>query len=153
MPTDLSDASAASYAAIGRLLFAPAVRRVTSVLIVGACISTAGCHRCDTTWSAEARSPDGKVVATARTIACSGFGTGVIDTSVSLDWTGDSRPAQEVVGFSDEYEAPEKTMVGMKWITPTHLEVTYRGPRDLTFQAIKWASIDISLRDLAADDR
>lgn len=153
MPTDLSDASGASYAAIGRLLFAPAVRRVTSVLIVGACISTADCHRCDTTWSAEARSPDGKVVATARTIACSGFGTGVIDTSVSLDWTGDSRPAQEVVGFSDEYEAPEKTMVGMKWITPTHLEVTYRGPRDLTFQAIKWASIDISLRDLAADDR
>ena len=72
---------------------------------------------------------------------------------MSLDWTGDSRPAQEVVGFSDEYEAPEKTMVGMRWTRPTHLEVTYRGPRDLTFQAIKWAGIDISLRDLVADDR
>ena len=129
----------------------PAVRRVISVLIVGACVSTAGCHPCDTTWSAEAGSPDGKVVATARTIACSGFGTGIIDTRVSLNWVGDSRPAQVVVGFSDEYEAPEKTMVGMKWITPTHLEVTYRGPRDLTFQAIKWASVDISLRDLTGE--
>ena len=65
-----------------------------------------------------------------------------------MNWTGDPRPAQEVMGFSDDYEAPEKTMVAMKWITPTHLEVTYRGPRDLTFQAIKWAHIDISLRKI-----
>lgn len=41
--------------------------------------------------------------------------------------------------------------MGMKWLTPTHLEVTYRSPRHLNFQAIKWADIDISLRDAAAD--
>ena len=55
------------------------------------------------------------------------------------------------MGFSDEYETPDKTMVGMKWLTPTHLEVTYRNPRDVNFQAVKWASIEISLRDLAAE--
>ena len=151
MTTHLSEASAASCTAIGRSRFAPAVRRATSMLIVGVCVSTGGCHRCDTTWSAEARSPDGKVVATASTVACSGFGTGVIDTNVSLNWAGDSRPAQVVLGFSDDYEAPEKTMVGMRWLAPTHLEVTYRGPRDVRFQAIKWATIEISLRDLAAE--
>jgi len=124
---------------------------MASVLIAGVCVSTASCHNGDVTWSAQARSPDGKVVALARTIASSGFGTGSIETTVALNWAGDTRPPQEVVGFSDQYEAPEKTMVAMKWLTPTHLEVAYRSPRDVDFQAIKWANIEISLRDMAAE--
>jgi len=134
-----------------RVIGIESIRRTASVLIAGVWLSTAGCHGCDTTWSVKVGSPDGKVVATARTVACSGFGTGMIVTDVFLNWSGDRRPAQEVMGFSDEYEAPEKTMVGLQWLTPTHLEVTYRGPRDVTFQAIKWATVEISLRDLAAE--
>lgn len=126
------------------------IRGLGSFLIFAGWSLSSGCHFTDTTWSASAKSPDGKVVATARTVARSGFGTGFIATTVSLNWTGDTRPGQEVIGFTDEYEAPAKTMVGLTWLTPTHLDVTYRGPRDLTFQAVKWANIEISLRDLAA---
>src|SRR2546425_3361784 len=36
------------------------------LLTVGACVFMSGCKGSETTWSAEARSPDGKMIATAR---------------------------------------------------------------------------------------
>jgi len=38
----------------------------------------------------------------------------------------------------------------MKWATPTHLEVMYDGRADLGFQVVKYAGIDISVRDLSS---
>lgn len=124
--------------------------RLAVLALITAIYVSSGCHASDVTWSAEARSPDGKVTATARTVARSGFGTNFIYTTVSLDWTGDRRPADQVLNFIDETETPAKTMVGLNWLTPTHLEVTYSSPRHIGFQAIKWANIDISLRDLVS---
>jgi len=39
--------------------------------------------------------------------------------------------------------------VEMKWITPTHLDLAYKGQRTLDFQAVKCAGIDISVRDVS----
>ena len=38
----------------------------------------------------------------------------------------------------------------MKWITPSHLEVTFSGHPDLYFQVVKYAGIEISVRDLSS---
>ena len=43
-------------------------------------------------------------------------------------------------------EAPGATNVEMKWLTPTHLELTYKGHRTLDFQAVKCYGIDITVR-------
>jgi hypothetical protein len=119
------------------------------LLISGACGITAGCKGSQTIWSAEARSPDGKMIATARTVAQSGFGTGYIGTIVHLNWTKGSQPPQEILGLSGGTEAPGATSVEMEWLTPTHLELTYKSPRVVDFQAVKCDGVDISVRDLS----
>jgi len=39
----------------------------------------------------------------------------------------------------------------MNWLTPSHLEVTYRQPAVIDFQAIKSGGIDISVRDVTSE--
>jgi hypothetical protein len=38
----------------------------------------------------------------------------------------------------------------MKWATPAHLEVMYDGHADIGFQVVKYAGIDISVRNVSA---
>jgi hypothetical protein len=125
--------------------------KVISLIIIGVCVFVIGCGP-DTIWSAEALSPDGARLASARTVATSGFGTGYIWTAVYLKWAKGSQAPIEILGLTDEFETPyDEKSVQMKWLTPTHLEVTYKskGHRTLDFQAIKWADVDISVRDLS----
>jgi hypothetical protein len=37
----------------------------------------------------------------------------------------------------------------MNWLTPTHLELTFKGNQTVVFQSIKWFGIDISVHDLS----
>jgi hypothetical protein len=37
----------------------------------------------------------------------------------------------------------------MKWLTPTHVEVTYDGRGNLDFQVVKYGGVAISVRDLS----
>jgi hypothetical protein len=125
--------------------------RAISFVAVAVCAFLSGCNGSETIWSAESRSPDGKMLASARTIARSGFGTGAIDTEVYLKWSRSSPPVL-VLGFSYESEFPVGiTAVEMKWLTPTHLEVAYKGHATLGFQAVKCSGVDISVRDLSGD--
>ncbi len=106
----------------------------------------------ETIWSAEARSPDGSRLASARTVANSGFGTGYIWTAVYLNWTKGSRSPIEILELSEDFEKPvDEISVDMKWLTATHLELTYKGHRTLNFQAVKCAGVDISVRDLSGE--
>jgi hypothetical protein len=90
------------------------------------------------------------MVASARTIANSGFGTGYIWTTVYMNGAKSSAPPIEILELTDEFEKPDDEIrVDMEWLTPTHLELTFKGHRTLYFQAIKWADVDISLRDLS----
>jgi len=120
-----------------------------SLILVGVCAFLIGCGGSETIWSAQSPSPDGSKLATARTIANSGFGTGYIWTAVYLGGTKQKEPI-EILELVDEFEMPsDEISVEMKWLTPTHLELTYRGHRTRYFQAIKWAGVDISVRDLS----
>jgi hypothetical protein len=74
------------------------------------------------------------MVASGRTVARSGFGTGYIGTVVYLNRTKGSQPPMEILRLSDDYETPsDEISVEMKWLTPTHLGLTYKGHRTLDF--------------------
>jgi len=91
------------------------------------------------------------MLATARTIANSGFGAGYIWTAVYLGGANRSQSPIEILELTDEFETPsDEISVQMKWFNSMHLELTYRGHRTLYFQAVTWAGVDISVRDLSS---
>lgn len=131
-------------------------------LMLGAFVSSFGCAP-PTVWKAEVRSPDGHYVATARTIQNGGFGSAYISTVVTLSPTDRSSLPMEILEFSCNGPVPRAYTLDnnanaggtidltMKWVTPTHLEVTYEGRRrTLDFQAIRYQKIEISLTDVAS---
>jgi hypothetical protein len=134
-----------------------------SLIIIGVCVSSFGCHDAPTIWTAEARSPDGLWIASARTIQNGGFGSAHIDTIVYLKSAKDSNPSREVLGFSCDGPAPRPYVINnvanaggtinltMKWVTPSHLNVMYDKHPDLYFQVVKFAGIDISVQDLSSE--
>jgi hypothetical protein len=118
----------------------------------GACFLIFGCQNSQTIWSAESRSPDGKVVATARAIARN-QGLSIIsgtDTDVHLRWASGSRGDVSILELADATDAPVNTQVEMNWLSPDHLELTFKGNQTIEFQAIKWAGINISVRHLSS---
>ncbi len=100
------------------------------------------------TWSAEARSPDGKMTATALAFENSGFGGGPPTTFVYLNWTTGSRPKTLILESSEGQPEPNGIWVRMNWLTPTHLELAYKGQRTIDFQAVKYAGVDISVQEI-----
>jgi hypothetical protein len=117
--------------------------------MVGACFLISGCRSAQTIWSAESRSPDGKVVASARAIARN-QGLSIIsgtDTDVYLKWASGSRGDTSILQLADATDDPVNTRVEMNWLSPTHLELSFKGNQTIEFQAVKWAGIDISVRD------
>ena len=124
------------------------MRKGIWLLIFGVCVSASSCDGPKTTWSAESRSADGKMVVRARTIQPSGIGTGNIGTFVDLNWTNGSQSPTIILAFSDGSDEPGDKNVEMKWVSPTHLDLTYRETRTIDFQAVKAHGIDISVRQL-----
>lgn len=98
---------------------------------------------------AESRSPDGKMVAQARVPQPSGIGTGNIGTFVDLNLTNGSQDPVTILSFDGGSDYPGDKTVGMNWLSPTHLEVTYKGPRTLDFEAIKCHGVDITIRPIS----
>jgi hypothetical protein len=132
-----------------------AVRKAISLIIVGVCaLGSSGCRRVgvQTIWSAEARSPDGRWLASARTEQHGGFGTAGVETDVYLKWiNGSHRPEVVLVFFHDPTSQSRTINLSMKWVTPSHLDVTYNGHARIDFQVVKYGNIDISLRDLSGE--
>jgi len=126
-----------------------AAHKLVLLFLIGAYILVHGCRGSETIWSAEVQSPDGKMTATARAFGNSGFGINGVDTSVYLNWTTGSQPPTMILNLADGSDAPTDTGVEMKWLTPTHLELTFTGNRSVGFQALKFAGVDISVRDLS----
>src|SRR6266403_794258 len=143
--------------AVGRA----ATRKALSLMIVGIC-ALGGCQKAPTIWSAEVRSPDGLWPASADTVQNGGFGSAAIQTSVYLKRTNVSQSRKEVLGFWCEGPAPRPYVLdnvankggtidlSMKWLTPSHLEVTYNGHARVDLQVVKYADIDISVRDVSS---
>lgn len=124
-----------------------AVAPLIVVLLLSACIKGGS----ETTWSAESRSPDGKRIASAFTVEQSGFGTGGGGTDVYLNFTAGSQSKLLILAFSDGPSVPGGMNVGLNWLSPTHLELAYKGERPLDFQAVKCYGVDISVRVLPSE--
>jgi hypothetical protein len=117
---------------------------VTMVLL---CSFIAGCKDVGTIWSTESRSPDGQWVALARTDQYGGPGTAGILSTVYLKSVKGPQDRIKVLLLSTQ-EATSLN-VELNWLTPSHLEIAYRQPASIDFQAIKCAAIEISVRDLS----
>jgi len=129
--------------------------RAAFLIITGVCVLGSGCRDVATIWSAEATSPDGSWLATARTDQYGGPGTAAVLTTVYLKWAkGAQRPIQ-ILGFSFHSAYASRTArVQMKWLTPSHLEVAYNGnDANLDFQVVKCGGVDISVRDVSSETR
>jgi hypothetical protein len=103
-------------------------------------------------WSAEKRSPDGKMVAKASAFANGGFGmSGTPTTFVYWNWAAGSQKPTLILSLGNESDSLEDAKVEMNWLSTSHLELVYRSNRQhIAFQAVKCAGVDISLRDLAS---
>jgi hypothetical protein len=58
-----------------------------------------------------------------------------------------------ILSLADGSDIPIDTNVEMKWLTPTHLELTWKGNQTVSFEAIRWADIDISVQNLASEKK
>jgi hypothetical protein len=106
----------------------------------------AGCRDVATIWSSESRSPDGRWIATARTEQYGGPGTAGVLSTVFLEQVYGRRDKIQVLQLSQDAASVE---LKLNWLAPTHLEITYKQPASVDFQAIKCGGIDISVRDVS----
>lgn len=105
----------------------------------------ASCRDVATIWSTEARSPDGRWVATARTDQYGGPGTAGIISTVFLTRTAGPQDKLEVLQLMQD----RGSRLELNWQAPTHLEITYTQPASVDFQAIKCGGVNISVRDVS----
>jgi len=130
------------------------VRKASLFITIAVCVLLCGCGP-TTTWSAEARSPNGDWLAIARSEQWSGPGNAYDASTVFLKSLKGAEPPTPVLGFSHEYATMN---LNMQWVTPTHLQVTYKEsarPGDhvrLNLQIARYAGIDISAQYLSSDD-
>ena len=123
----------------------------STLIIVGVCILLSTCRANPTTnGSAEARSPDGRWIASARTDQYSGPGNAGLYTAVELRRTSSQNSPTQIL-LLDQQEMGEITLK-MSWLTPSHLEVAYTKHPRIDFQVVKSGGIDISVKDLSRDE-
>jgi hypothetical protein len=123
-----------------------AIRNVILFLTISVCAALLACKNAVTIWSTEVQSPDGRWLATARTDQYSGPGNAALLTTVQLKRTQGPKDPIEVLLFMQDAKSID---LKMNWPTPSHLEVTYKQPAVIDFQAIKCGGVDISVRDLS----
>lgn len=109
----------------------------TTILLLtfGTLLFTSGCRSSRIVWSAESRSPDAKVIATASTIA-TGRGLSIVSnttTDVYLKSATGSRGKKSILELADATDDQADTRVEMKWLTPNHLELTFKGNQSIVF--------------------
>ena len=124
------------------------VIRVTIWLTTAVLVAfTVGCRDAETIWSTESRSPDGRWIATAHTDEYGGPGTAGILSTVSLRQVKGRQEKIEILQLSQDATSVD---LKLNWLTPSHLEITYKQPASIDFQAIKCGGIEISVRDISA---
>ncbi len=125
------------------------MRKSLLTVILGIVALASGCGRGgETIWSVAAPSPDGIWIATGRADRHSGPGNAAIVTGVYLQRIHDSGGAEPVLSFFNDLP-PDKGGISLTidWLTPSHLKITFSRHPDLYLQVVKYAGIDISVRD------
>ena len=93
----------------------------------------------------EVQSPDNHYTASVFTHINAGFGTGFVWTQVTLKQKGESK-GLDILGFSNNATYRDGvTPLDIRWETPHHLKVSYKGNPTIDFQSIKCAGVEITL--------
>jgi hypothetical protein len=127
-------------------------QRTTKLALLAGVVLLAGCgqHSDPPIWSAQAASPDGKLIALAQTMQTGGFGTADAWTTVTLRQPWEKHSI--VILSFDDNSIPSlpvgDTAVGLHWLSNSHLCVTYGKNVGVLFQAIKALGISISVEQL-----
>jgi hypothetical protein len=109
-------------------------RQTVFPLILGTLFLLGGCKSAPM-WSAESRSPDGKLVATMEAFPSGGFAApGPATTLVYLKETIGSQKPMLIFAFSEG--PPDGMRVKMNWLSSSHLELVYGGQPTIDFQAV-----------------
>jgi hypothetical protein len=105
------------------------------------------CDAVRTIWSDYSKSPDGRWIASAHSEESRGPGINFVKTVVELKRVDDPDHRTQILLFDHQTDT---VGLQMKWLSPTHLDVTYNQHASLDFQVVKCAGIEISVRDLSA---
>jgi hypothetical protein len=90
------------------------------------------------------------MIATAESFDNGGFvAPGPDATFVYLSRSADPQTKQLIFAFSEGQPEPNGRKIEMNWLTPAHLELAYQGERTIDFQAVKYAGVEISVRELS----
>lgn len=118
-------------------------------------------HYNPTVWKMRLPSPDGQWIATAETDQYGGFGTAYIATFVTLQRKGTPGHAEVIDSFDCNGPVPHTYVLDnvanrggtidlqIRWVTPTHLLITYRSNPSIVLQVVKFSGIDITTRHLS----
>lgn len=132
--------------------------KLTALMLLGTWIFGAGCGSSNTIWREDLRSPDGLWLASADAVQNGGFGSASIQAQVYLEKSNGSKPRKEVLGFSCEGPAARPYVLDnvankggtidleMKWVSPSHLEVTYNGQASINLQVPNYDGVEVSLK-------
>ena len=128
------------------------VLRSGALLTFGLCLLMASCKNTERTWSAQAKSPDGRYLVTAETLRLGGWGTAApAQTTVDLNYTSGHQRSSEILTFVNNADGSDGMNVGINWLSATQIELTYKGHPTIEFQAVKCRGVDIITRE--ADTR
>lgn len=128
--------------------FRPPCWAARHLIVVFLCCLCA-CRDVATIASSESRSPDGRWIATVRTDQYGGPGTAAILSTVFLKQATGRQDSMEILQLSQD--APSVDLK-LNWSAPAHLEITYRQPASVDFQALKYGGVDISVKDVSGAD-
>jgi hypothetical protein len=84
----------------------------------------------------------------ARTDQYSGPGNAALAVVVSLKRTSGVSDPIEILSLDEWKNTPANIGLTLVWLTSTHLEISYREPVGIQFQAVKCGGIDISLQSI-----
>lgn len=107
-----------------------------------------GCSGGEAVWSTEVKSPDGQWAAVGRTDRYSGPGNAAVMTAVYLQRGQGDKRDEPVLRFSDDQSPADARLIPLiEWLTPTHLQISLSRHADLDLQVVKYAGIEISVRE------
>jgi hypothetical protein len=122
------------------------------IVLLGICLGMCGCRNSEIVWSAESKSPDGKMVAKGEAFANGGFGaSGIPATFIYLNWATGSQKAKEIMEFANESDGADAEAVEIKWLSSKQLEGAYhKDKQEIQFQAVRFGDVNITIRDVSS---
>jgi hypothetical protein len=122
-----------------------AIRSGFAFLICAVCLLAFGCRDVRTIWSAQSKSPDGKWLASAKIEQHGGPGNAGVQTLVYIEPTDRSASPELVLALSPNPGSDlESSNLGMQWLTPAHLEISYGRNLIVDFKVVSVFGIDIT---------